>query len=61
MAPWSGLTRGISEIPSHNTIMRYIKLTRDTEEGLYTQEGTQKRYWTPDTLDTEEPMMHALI
>ena len=55
------MTRGISEIPSHNTIMRYITLTRDTEEGLYTQEGTQKRYWTPDTLDTEASMMHTLI
>ena len=55
------MTRGISEIPSHNTIMRYSTLTRDTEEGLYNLEGTQKRYWAPDTLDTEVSRMHTLI
>ena len=61
VAPWSGVTRAISEIPPHNTIMRYSTLPRDTEEGLYNLEGTQKRYWTPDTLDTEASMMHTLI
>ena len=40
---------------------RYPMLKRDREEVLDTQGHKHRRYWTLGTLDTEAPMMHALL
>ena len=45
--------------PEQHTVLRDFHQYMQTKI-IDSQEQTQKRYWTLDTLDTEAPLMHAL-